>query len=512
MASPMRHYAVMPMGNPPNNPEERDGSVADVDQIPFRAAEFQDLGSTGGLPQPYAHLATSAALPLPPSPFRRHFQALRVASPAQRSLPKDTIHHPTPPTRDDGDDNDQPTATSSASFVQSPSLSFPASPRAQHSLTCSQVLAATLASALPRVALFRFNDPRADGLLALNDELLPTGQVAVGMPGAAGGDIIIDDEVWPWAPGEYLEEVFESEGIEVGVVDHRGRRVRRTKLPLVLREGWRLLVVSPLTGAALVYTLMRDSPYGIGRDPAEFFGEEIVVRIFSFLEVRTLCAVALVSQSWKRISEDNSLWREKCLNAKPFLRDQLVRVSEEKKASWRTLYRCIAYPHRWSRDRKPSGVKVTNEGRTAKVKGPTATNVSVQTSRPIKAGAEPFWYFEAAVDKKPPPWNIGFGIADSEWSLEIKFVGFDKESFNYGYTSNGKMRATTQYEDFTTYGQGDRVGFWLEYFYPGLDLTVHVFLNDVLVHSWDHVSEKHKPPLYFTATLYHDGTQVSLVT
>jgi hypothetical protein len=125
------------------------------------------------------------------------------------------------------------------------------------------VLAATLASALPRVALFRFNDPRADGLLALNDELLPTGQVAVGMPGAAGGDIIIDDEVWPWAPGEYLEEVFESEGIEVGVVDHRGRRVRRTKLPLVLREGWRLLVVSPLTGAALVYTLMRDSPYGI---------------------------------------------------------------------------------------------------------------------------------------------------------------------------------------------------------------------------------------------------------
>ncbi len=41
-----------------------------------------------------------------------------------------------------------------------------------------------------------------------------------------------------------------------------------------------------------------------------------------------------------------SLWREKCLNAKPFLKDQLVRVSEEKKASWRTLYRCIAYPHR----------------------------------------------------------------------------------------------------------------------------------------------------------------------
>ncbi len=186
---------------------------------------------------------------------------------------------------------------------------------------------------------------------------------------------------------------------------------------------------------------------------------------------------------------------------------------------------------------------MTNEGVTAKVKGPTATNVSVQTSRPIKvkasplawhdttrhdttrhdtrlgvpwsshvrsnkckAGAEPFWYFEAAVDRKPPPWNIGFGIADSEWSvrsppnrgvvhvvrwglsfvpdavqLEIKFVGFDKESFNYGYTSNGKMRATTQYEDFITYGQGDRVGFWLEYFYPGLDLTVHVFLNDVRV-------------------------------
>src|SRR5690606_12843113 len=121
-----------------------------------------------------------------------------------------------------------------------------------------------LASALPRVALFRFNDPRVDGLLLpLNDELLPTGQVAVGLPGAAGGDIIIDDEVWPWAPGEYLEEVFEGEGIEVGVVDHRGRRVRRTKLPLVLREGWRLLVVSPLTGATLVYTLMRDSPHGI---------------------------------------------------------------------------------------------------------------------------------------------------------------------------------------------------------------------------------------------------------
>jgi hypothetical protein len=63
--------------------------------------------------------------------------------------------------------------------------------------------------------------------------------------------------------------------------------------------------------------------------------------------------------------------------------------------------------------------------------------------------------------------------------LEIKFVGFDKDSFNYGYTSNGKMRATAQYEGFTTFGQGDRLGFWLEYFYPSLDLTVHVYLNDV---------------------------------
>jgi hypothetical protein len=113
----------------------------------------------------------------------------------------------------------------------------------------------------------------------------------------------------------------------------------------------------------------------------------------------------------------------------------------------------------WSRDRKPSGIKVTNEGCTAKVKGPTSTNVSVQTSRPIKvppwtlspltafilgdhgsrlltplvyrsplcvsvcyepkAGAEPFWYFETVVDKKPTPWNIGFGIADSEWSVRL---------------------------------------------------------------------------------------------
>jgi hypothetical protein len=82
------------------------------------------------------------------------------------------------------------------------------------------------------------------------------------MPGAAGGDIIIDDGVWPWAPGECLEEIFAGEGIEIGVLDHRGRRVRRTKLPLVLREGWQLVVVSPLTGATLLYTLMRETPYG----------------------------------------------------------------------------------------------------------------------------------------------------------------------------------------------------------------------------------------------------------
>jgi hypothetical protein len=39
-----------------------------------------------------------------------------------------------------------------------------------------------------------------------------------------------------------------------------------------------------------------------------------------------------------------------------------------------------------------------------------------------------------------------------------------------------------------------------------------MMMVQVLVHSWDHVHEKHKPPLYFTATLYHDGTQVSLLT
>lgn len=118
----------------------------------------------------------------------------------------------------------------------------------------------------------------------------------------------------------------------------------------------------------------------------------------------------------------------------------------------------------------------------------------------MQAGAELFWYFEVVVNHKESQWNIGFGITDSQWDVrsslaqvssealmagcrgaqkEIKFIGYDRESYNYGYTSNGKMRGTAKYDGFPTYRQGDRLGFWLEYNSPRMDITLHVFLNDV---------------------------------
>jgi len=327
------------------------------------------------------------------------------------------------------------------------------------------------------------------------------------------GDIIVEDDVWPWAAGESMDEVFAAEeDLNVAVFDDRGKRVRRPLLPLVLRDSWQLVVAHRLTGAVLFYTLVPHSPYGIGRDPAVCFGEEVVLRIFSFLDVHCLHVIALVSQTWKRISEDNSLWRAKALEGKPFLQNYLLKVFGQSKAPWRTIYRTLNYPHRWSEEQKAKEIYVTAKGLTAIVMGITRTNLSIQSNRPIYAGAELFWYFEVVVNHKESQWNIGFGITDSQWDKEIKFIGYDRESYNYGYTSNGKMRGTAKYDGFPTYRQGDRLGFWLEYNSPRMDITLHVFLNDVLIHSWQDVYEKHQPPLYFTATLYQDGTQVSFVT
>ncbi|KAL6078320.1 hypothetical protein QOT17_001499 [Balamuthia mandrillaris] len=238
-------------------------------------------------------------------------------------------------------------------------------------------------------------------------------------------------------------------------------------------------------------------------------GDEVVLCIFSFLEARSLAKLRLVSQEWRRIAEDESLWKSKCLTGWPALQSLLLKCREETKTEWRLIFIRLYQRHHWSRTRKADTVNVSADGRKATVdsKRYPQSNVSLQTEEGINPAQAPFHYFRVKVLCKTRT-NIGFGITDSMWPYQEKFVGFDKRLFNYGYTSNGVIRRGEPEHGWRNYDDGDILSFWVQY-HQDSSLSVSIFLNEEPVYQWDRVLEAHTPPLYFTATLYERDTCIT---
>ncbi|KAL6056588.1 F-box protein of unknown function [Balamuthia mandrillaris] len=240
-------------------------------------------------------------------------------------------------------------------------------------------------------------------------------------------------------------------------------------------------------------------------------GEEMVFTIFTFLDVKDLVAAHFVCHKWARISSDDSLWKQLCFRKRKFLASYLLASQQEHRLPWKQVFRFLYYPFKWSEQRKNSHISVQEQGKRAIITGTKDNNnfsihcATAMLPRDSSPQKEPFHYYEFYVEKKGVC-NIGFGVSDLNWDLTGAFVGFNEAHFNYGYTSNGKMKREN---GFTCYGEGDRVGMWVEY--PSTSaLTLHFFLNGQWVHTWDRVSATHCPPLFATATLYRTKTSVLL--
>merc|ERR1712137_1251045 len=47
--------------------------------------------------------------------------------------------------------------------------------------------------------------------------------------------------------------------------------------------------------------------------PLDYIPDEIILHIFSFLDLHDLCSTALVSQRWRRLSDDDYIWWKLCV-------------------------------------------------------------------------------------------------------------------------------------------------------------------------------------------------------